>query len=619
VEWGAWMRDEQQEHTANGAISAYAFLSDCQTAALVSSAGSIDWYCPGRFDAPAVFARLLDPAGGHWSIRPQAAAVAERDYLSDTLVLRTVFRTAQGAVCLTDALAFAPGARGHQIGARSPQVILRRVEGLAGHVELELACAPRFEYGLTAPHVAVDSAGATLTAGVLELRLLTRCPLEVTDASVTARFTLRAGETLDFALVSRQVYGEGEPPPWAEDVGAALEDTIAGWRSWAAEHQGYDGLYQTEVRRSALVLQGLTYQPSGAIVAAATTSLPEVPGGEANWDYRFAWLRDLSLTLRALWVAACPTEVTRYIDWLVQALGSGLDPEQDVQIMFGLAGERDLAEHTLPHLRGFADSAPIRVGNDAWRQPQLDVLGEVLDVIYLFRDMLDLADGRLRRLAIALANQAAARWPEPDAGMWEARDRKRHYLSSKLLCWVALDRAVKLAPRLGAEAQAAGWSAARAAVRAAIVDEGWNEAVGAYTGAFGSDRLDASVLLMPLVEFVPATDPRMRATIETIARELAPHGPVQRWAGDPNGFLLCTYWLVECLARAGEWARARALFEQTTAHASALGLMAEMVDPATGVQWGNTPQAFSHIGLINAAWCLTQTRPGADADNDKHS
>jgi GH15 family glucan-1,4-alpha-glucosidase len=356
-------------------------------------------------------------------------------------------------------------------------------------------------------------------------------------------------------------------------------------------------------------------------VAAATTSLPETCGGGDNWDYRFAWLRDLSLTLRALWIAACPDEAERFFHWIDHAIGGHLVEGRQVQIMYGIEGEHDLTEHSLEHLRGFRGSRPVRVGNDAWYQKQLDVLGEVVDAAYLLRDQLgDEFDDVIARLISGFADKAAESWHETDAGMWEARDEERHYISAKVMCWVALDRAIKLAPRLGEHADTKRWEMAREEVREAILERGWSEEAGAYTGAFGSDQLDASVLLMPLVDFLPATDPRMWATIEAVERELAGDGLVHRWDGDDNGFLICTYWLVECLARAGETERAVELFERTTSYANDLGLLAEEADAATGEQWGNFPQAFSHVGLVNAAWSLSQAREatvGSSPEQDK--
>jgi GH15 family glucan-1,4-alpha-glucosidase len=598
-------------------VGDYAFISDCQSAALVGRDGSVDWYCPERFDSPSVFARLLDEDGGHWSIRPAGEYEAERAYLEDTMVLRTEFRTPQGRIALTDALALGNGERGHEIGMRSPHLLLRRIEGLEGEVEMEMEFVPRLEYALTEPLVLPTDTGVVVRGGPAELHLTSGRHLDVGETEAAARFAVRSGETVEFGLVYRRAAGSEDGVASEPDVGAELENTIEGWRSWSDLHQNYEGLYQEQVRRSALVLQALTYQPTGAVAAAATTSLPESFGGNLNWDYRFAWLRDLSLTLRALWVAACPDEPQRFFRWVDRATGSRLAEDQHVQIMYDVEGERDLTEHTLDHLGGFRGSRPVRVGNEAWKQKQLDVLGEVVDAAHLLQDQLgEEFDDSIARLISTFADRAAGRWREPDAGMWEARDKERHYLTSKVMCWVALDRAIDLAPRLGDHANSQAWQAAREEIREAILNQGWSEKAGAYAGAFGSDQLDASVLLMPLVDFLPADDPRMKSTIEAIESKLTEDGLVHRWDGDENGFLLCSYWLVECLARLGERERATRLFEQTTAHANDLGLLAEMVDAKTGELLGNFPQAFSHVGLINAAWSLSLAQDEASGGDD---
>lgn len=595
---------------SEASIGDFALLSDCQSAALVDQTGSVDWYCPERFDSPAVFARMLGAEGGHWHIRPGGEFETERAYLEDTMVLRTEFRTPGGRATLTDALAFGEGERGHGIGLHSPHVLLRRVEGLEGEVEMKLEFAPRLEYGLTTPLLQETSNGVLARGGPTDLYLDSGVPLEIGGTEATSSFTVRAGESVDFALVYRRAYADHDEGPPGVDVGATLEDAVEGWRSWSGLHRGYEGPYAEQVRRSALVLQALTYAPSGAVIAAATTSLPEAPGGSLNWDYRFAWLRDLSLTLQALWIAACPDEPHRFFNWVDRATSSRMEGWRNVQIMFGVEGERDLTEHELDRLEGFRQSSPVRVGNDAWYQKQLDVLGEVINAAHLLREQLgEEFDEPVARLVSSFADRAAERWREPDAGMWEARDKERHYLTSKVMCWVALDRAIELAPRLGGRADVETWKAAREEIHATVLEEGWSERAGAYAGAFGSDNLDASVLLMPLVGFLPADDPRMRSTVEAIERELMPDGLVHRWVGDDNGgFLLCSYWLSECLAMAGEVERATEIFERTTSHANDLGLLAEEADGESGEMLGNYPQAFSHVGLINAAWTLSQAR-----------
>ena len=583
-------------------IADYGFLSDCHSAALVDRNGSVDWWCAPRFDSASVFGRLLDPDAGHWSIRPAEPLSATRAYIGDSLVLRTVMHTARGDVALTDLAAVQPGARGHDLGLRSPHVLLRRVEGIAGAVAMEVDFAPRMEYGRTTPHVQYVDGDVVARGGPTQLTLTTSVPLRCDDGSARGEFVIRAGEVVEFRARYRATF---DPEPDAVlDHDVSVEDTVAAWSSWAGAHPGYAGRFTEEVRRSSLVLQGLTYQPSGAIVAAATTSLPERMGGDLNFDYRYAWLRDLSLTVRSLWIAACPSEPSRLIDWFSNAAGEVGD--ELFQIMYGVGGERDLSEHTLEHLRGYHDSAPVRVGNDAWTQVQLDVLGEVLDAVHLLRDDLGDLDARVQTMLVALADRAAAHWGEPDAGMWEARDRQRHYVSSKVMCWVAVDRAIALGDRLGSTASPDRWATARDEIAAAVLEQAWSAKIGAYAGAFASDDLDASVLLLPLVGFLPAGDDRMRATIDVIEEQLGGDGLVRRWHDDDSGFLLCTFWLAECFALMGELDRAEAWFTSAASYANDLGLLAEEAVPGGGPLLGNFPQTFSHVGLINAAWRITQ-------------
>jgi GH15 family glucan-1,4-alpha-glucosidase len=583
-------------------IGAYGFLSDCSSAALVSRDGSVDWWCSPRFDSPSVFGRLLGPDAGHWSLAPVSPGSSERAYLADTLVLRTVHTSAGGVVAVTEALAL--GAGGHDLGRRGPPMLLRVVQGLSGQVRMATTLAPRPEYGRTEPHWRRIGGGVEARGGPLTLTCLAPVDWVVRAGAATAEFDVRAGDRVELRLVATPAFGTAPGPGDVAGPGgeAGIAGTVESWRSWAAEHTGYDGAYAAEVRRSSLVLQGLTFGPSGAVVAAATTSLPEAVGGHDNWDYRFAWLRDLSFTARALWLAACPSEPNALLDWVTTAIGRLRD--ETVQIAYGVEGERDLDERRLPHLPGHRGSRPVRVGNAAAQQRQLDVLGEVVDAAALLHDPDRGFPPGTADLVVALADRAADDWTQPDSGMWEARDADRHYTSSKVWCWVALDRAVALAPALGPAADPQRWSAAAGKVRAAVLEQAWSERLGAYAGALGSDRLDASVLLLPLVGFLPVTDERMAATVEVIAAGLGEHGLVRRWDEDRSGFLICTYWLVECLAMAGQADRADALFRLATGHANDLGLLAEEADPGTGAALGNVPQAFSHVGLINAAWRL---------------
>ncbi|WP_184539370.1 glycoside hydrolase family 15 protein [Micromonospora polyrhachis] len=596
-------------------ISDYGFLSDCRSAALVSRGGSVDWWCPDRFDGPSVFGRLLDPQAGYWSLAPteesetQAESASgpgpyvERSYLPDTLVLRTVHHTGSGSVAVTEALAVEPGARGHELGRASPAVLVRVVEGLTGTVRMRVDFVPRPEYGLLTPYLHRQPDRVVAAAGPTTVTLRAPVPLTCQPGRVYGEFEVTAGQVLGFDVAYAPAYDTVAPAEL--DPVATIPDTVEAWRAIRETHR-YQGLYPELVRHSALVLQGLTYQRSGAVVAAATTSLPEQLAADRNYDYRYAWLRDFAFTMNALWVGACPEETSRLFGWAARSAGRiGASP---VPIMYGVEGERHLAENVMGNLRGYAESRPVRTGNDAWRQRQLDVLGEVLEAAYRMRDQLHEFDEELRELLVGLADQAAATWREADAGMWEARDQERHYLSSKVMCWVALERAVRLAPLLGERADPERWAAVRDEIRLAVLHSGWNDEVHAYTGAFGSPELDASVLILPLVHFLPATDPRMRATIHAIESRLTVNGLVRRWSGDPAGFVLCTFWLVECLALAGEYHRAVELFDRTVAHANDVGLFAEQLAP-DGAHLGNTPQALSHIGLINAAWRLTESVP----------
>ncbi|TCB90963.1 glycoside hydrolase family 15 protein [Micromonospora zingiberis] len=589
-------------------ISDYGFLSDCRSGALVGRDGSVDWWCPSRFDSSSVFARLLDPDGGHWRLAPVAVGSAghrvQRSYQPDTLVLRTVHHTPEGSVAVTDALAVEPGARAHQIGLHSPAVLLRVVEGLSGRVPMVLDFRPRPEYGLITPYLRERADGAVL-AGAGPVELVLRCDglrLHTDGDRVRHTFEIAEGQVLGFDLAYAAAYGD---PPAELDPVPTVADTVQAWQAFRESHR-YEGRYPELVRRSATVLTGLTYARSGAVTAAATTSLPELIGGDRNYDYRFSWLRDFAMTLRALWVAACPTESSRLFAWATRSIGRiGAGP---VPVLFGLEGERDVSEHRCPHLAGYAGSGPVRIGNEAWRQRQLDVPGEVVSAIWRLRDYLgDEFDTELRETVVGLTEQVAATWQMPDRGIWEPRDSERHYLSSKVLCWVAMDKAVRLAPRLGERADARRWAAIRDEIRSTVLREGFHEGRGIYTGAFGSPELDAATLYLPVVGFLPADDPRMRATIAAVERELGGgDGLIRRWDGDPAGFLLCSFWLVECLVLAGERDRAARLFEQVTGHANDLGLLSEQIDPGSGAHLGNTPQALSHIGLVNAAWRLTE-------------
>ena len=602
-------------------IADYALLSDCQGAALVSRDGSIDWACAPRFDSPAFFARLLGHGAGHWRIAPAERAGVERAYLTETMVLRTEYRTSTGTVAVTDAMVFGADEQGHHIGRDSPHVIVRRLEGVEGTVEVDVELAPRPGYGLTEPVLVSETGGIRSRGGPHSYAISAEASLQVHDSIARATVRVDAGDTVHFALLVASPWGEPPALYSGAEMAAMLETTIGGWRSWSGLHQTYDGPYAAMVRHSGRVLQALTYAPSGAIVAAPTTSLPETVGGSRNWDYRFCWVRDASLTLEALWVAACPDEAADFFAFLATAAGGRLPAGKDLQILYGVGGERLVPEHELAHLAGYRDSRPVRIGNGAWDQVQLDVYGELLSAAWLLADQVGTFDPVTAQFLIDVADTAAARWAQPDQGIWEIRGQPRHFVYSKLMCWVAMDRAIRLAEMLGAADQIDRWTTTRDKIRAAIETNGWSEQAGAFRQSFGSDELDASNLMLLLTGFLPPSDPRVRSTVEAIAARLTDErGFVFRYragdglAGAEGTFAVCTFWLVQCLAEMGELARARELFERLTSFANDVGLLSEELDTATGELLGNFPQAFTHIGVVNAAWAIARAEGVASSE-----
>jgi GH15 family glucan-1,4-alpha-glucosidase len=594
-------------------IADYGLLSDCHSAALVSRTGSVDWLCFPRFDAPSIFGRLLDDEAGHWSIHPTGEFSATRRYFEQTLILETTFTTSSGKAALLDAMAVGKNERGHQLGADAPHALLRSVQCTEGEMAFESEFAPRPEYGRVYPLLSEIEGGVRARGGASYLLLSSAVPVALDESTCRARFHLKAGESASFALQYRASW---EPPREHWDQNAIMnriEDTMKAWQSWSSLHQNYQGPWQELVLQSGRILQGLTYYPTGAIVAAATTSLPETPGGSRNWDYRFCWVRDGSLTLEALWVAACPDEADKFFDFMTGAALTQVRRGIDLQIMFGIAGEHDLSERELSHLSGWRKSRPVRIGNGAWNQRQIDVYGELLGTVYVLRDRLKSIDSTTQEFLADVADAAAARWKEKDQGIWEMRGEPRDFLYSKLMCWVALDRAIKIAEQIGAQERVSRWTAVRDEIKNAVLEQGWSERAQAFTQSFGSDDLDASNLMIPLVGFLPADDPRVLSTIDAIADNLRDeHGLIYRYrahdglAGDEGTFLLCTFWLSQALAKAGQIERAKDTFSAAVSFANDLGMLAEEVDPRTRELLGNFPQAFSHIGLVNAAWAISE-------------
>ncbi len=528
------------------------------------------------------------------------------------------------------------GNRGHELGKDAPHLLLRRATCVEGEVELSLEYVPRPEYGLVHPLLDAVDGGVTAFGGADVLVLSSPVALTVDQSAVSGQLQLRRGESAGFALHHTKRAETGSARVWSQsEIATRLEDTVSAWESWSELHQAYVGPWRDLVHHSGRVLQSLSFAPTGAICAAATTSLPEAVGGARNWDYRYSWVRDASFTIEALWVAACPDEANEFFDYVTSSAAGSLDRGGDLQIMFGIGGERDLTERELPHLEGWRHSAPVRVGNGAWNQRQLDVYGELLSAVYRLSDHLfdntsrvgpmaapdkwgappDLAPAT-RRFFVQLADTAARRWQEKDQGIWEIRGEPRDFLYSKLMCWVALDRAVALADHLDASDRVEAWKQTQDQIREAILTKGWSDRANAFTQSFGSDDLDASNLMLPLVGLLPADDPRVLATIKATEERLTDdRGLVYRYRshdgldGDEGTFLLCTFWLAQALARAGQPDRARTVFERAAAFVNDVGLLAEEVDPASGELLGNFPQAFSHIGLVNAAWAISETEP----------
>jgi GH15 family glucan-1,4-alpha-glucosidase len=427
-------------------ISHYALLSDCRTAALVSKDGSVDWLCMPSFDARSILGRLLDADAGHWSIRPSGDYTSRRNYIDGTMVLQAEFSTAGGTVRLTDALAAGPNPDAHSLGREAPHLLMRVVECTAGTVEMSMEFAPRPEYGQVRPLLIPVDGGLRCHGGPDTLGLCSPVPLEVSDMA-RSRFSLGTGEEAAFAM--QYVPAGSSPRMWTqEQIRRHIQQTVESWRSWSVIHQRHKGPFQDLVHDSGRVLQALTFQPTGAIVAAPTTSLPESVGGVRNWDYRYAWVRDASFTLDALWIAACPVEAEAFFSWMAQAAAGDPRHHPDLQIMFGIRGERDLSERELDHLSGWRGSRPVRVGNAAWRQRQLDVYGELLSAAWRLRDDLHGLDAPTKQFFVGLADAAAAQWQEPDQGIWEVRSGPQHFTYSKLMCWVAVDRAIKFAAEL---------------------------------------------------------------------------------------------------------------------------------------------------------------------------
>jgi GH15 family glucan-1,4-alpha-glucosidase len=587
----------------------YGLIGDMESAALVGRNGSVDWLCLPRFDSAACFSALLgDERHGCWLLAPAGAVRATaRRYRPGTLILETDFETADGAVRVID---FMPRRAG---GA--PR-LMRIVEGLRGRVPMRMQLALRPDYASITPWIEPVPDGVAATAGPDEFRLSTSLPLHVADGTISTEFVAVEGARERLALTWLLSY---EVTPPIEDADSALARTEAWWREWSGRCR-YDGPYRDEVLTSLIVLKAMTSETTGAVVAAPTTSLPEDIGGMRNWDYRYCWLRDSVLALEALLAAGYTDEALAFRDFLLR-VGTG-DPAS-AQIMYGVGGERRLTEFELPHLPGYEGSQPVRVGNAASEQFQLDVYGEVAAVMYMGVEARGQVEKRLWPRWRAIADHLGTVWHKPDDGIWEARGPQRHYTYSKVMAWVVFDRAVRIAERYELDAPLDRWRQERDDIHSEVCERGYDPERRTFTQYYGSAELDASVLNIPLVGFLPGTDERVTGTIDAVRRELGRDGFVSRYStadtddgltGDEGQFLACSFWLVSALAQNGRVGEARALFERLAGLANDLGLLAEEYDVGRRRQVGNFPQAFSHLTLIMAARDIAAAESGPSAD-----
>jgi len=594
-------------------IEDYAIIGDTQTVALVDRSGSIDWWCVPRIDSGACFAALLGTAdNGRWQIQPTSTvSQTQRAYRGHTLVLETEFTTDGGVLRVTDFM----------LPMDDGPSLFRIVRCVSGRVSVRSELVVRFDYGSIVPWVTATGDGLQMVAGPDGLRFHSTEPVHPVGETSVVEFALDAGEHRAFSL---SWYPARQDPPLPHDAHAALERTVSWWADWVSRCT-YDGPLRDDVIRSLITLKALTYAPTGALAAAATTSLPEQIGGVRNWDYRYSWLRDTSLTLQALITSGYVEEAMAWNEWLRRAVAGS---PGDFQIMYDVYGNRRLTEIELPWLSGYEDSRPVRIGNGASGQFQLDVFGELLDA------MLTAASAGLRNprghgpdLLLPVLEHLDHVWDQPDDGIWEIRGPRRHFTHSKVMAWVAYDRAVKLAPhiprgRLPSEPPIEQWAATRDVIHAQVCERGYDHDLGSFVQYYGSTQLDSSLLMLARVGFLPADDPRIVATVEAIQRELVVDGFVQRYPtsdsdsvdGLPAGegtFLMTTYWLVDNLTLMGRHAEARALFDRLHALRNDVGLFAEEYDPVAGRMLGNFPQAFSHLAFIGSAMNLGGTQPVA--------
>ncbi len=605
-------------------IADYGFLSDCHTGALLASDGSIEWMCLPHFDCPSVFAALLDRGAGSWRVGPYGVYVpAGRRYIPGTNMIETTWMTAQGWLRVVDALTVGKWHDNKEGSShtRPPtdwdadHLLVRLVECTQGMVQVEIVCEPMLDYGATMASWTVVESGVEggpckLDAGIdtSAFRLFSDIRVGIEGNRAHGRHTMSEGEKAYCAMSWTEERGG---PHSAEEAEEYLSHTQHFWRSWVAEGNYPDHPWATHLQRSALALKGLTFMPTGALLAAATTSLPETPGGERNWDYRYCWMRDATFTLWALHALGLDWEADDFVQYVADM---ERNKDGSLQIMYGIKGQKDLAEKTLDHLKGYENARPVRIGNGAYKQRQNDVFGAVLDSVYVHSKKRDHIPERLWPVLTDQVKCAAAVWKQPDQGIWEARGKPRHYVSSKLMCWVALDRGARLAERRGQLEDAAQWQATADEIHADILERGVDKR-GVFRQHYETDALDASTLLIPILRFLPGSDERVRATVMAIRDELTQGGLVLRYRtqetddglhGEEGTFLICSFWMVSALSEIGEHREAEHLCERLLSHGSPLGLYAEELEASSGRHLGNYPQAFTHLALINAVTHVIQ-------------
>jgi GH15 family glucan-1,4-alpha-glucosidase len=595
-------------------IAELGFLSDCETAALVAPSGSIEWLCVPRIDSPSVFGALLDRDAGSFRLGPADVQVpASRRYLPGTNVLETSWGTTTGWIIVRDVLLIGPW---HAEEARSrsqrraptdydaQHILLRTVRCVNGEVQLTMDCEPRFDYGRTFGSWSYTESGyhqgrCSCTGTDMELTLTSDLNIGFEGPRAIARTLIKEGESRFVALS----WGTPEPPRTYDDAYGRLVWTAHHWQHWLARGHFPDHPWRSFLERSALTLKGLTYAPTGAVVAAATTSLPETPGGERNWDYRYSWIRDSTFALWGLYTLGFDWEANDFLYFIAEVAG-----KDDLQVMYGVGGERDLTESTLDHLSGYEGARPVRIGNDAFRQDQHDVWGAMLDSVYLHTRSRDRLDESIWPILVRQVEKAIENWRKPDRGLWEVRGEPKHFTSSKVMCWVACDRGARLARLRQDDEHVRRWQAAADEIHADVLANGLSQR-GVFRQHYETDALDASLLLLPLVRFLPPHDERIRRTVTAIANELTVDDLVLRYrvdetddglSGREGTFAICTFWLISALVEIGQLERARRLCERMLSFASPLELFGEEVDPRSGRHLGNFPQAFTHLALINA-------------------